>query len=63
MAYINSSSGVKNTNSAVNLYGYSFSLDDTKTVKSITFPVNTNVIVLALSEANAAWPVSARPRL
>jgi hypothetical protein len=58
MAYMNTSAGTSNTNSPVNLYGYAFSLDDTKTVQSVTFPNNTNVVVLALSLANAPWPVS-----
>jgi hypothetical protein len=32
-----------------NLYGYSFALDATKTVKSITTPRNSSVVVLAVS--------------
>jgi hypothetical protein len=58
MAYLDTSAGTNNTASPVNLYGYAFSLDDTKTVKSVILPDNTNVIVLALSLANAPWSVS-----
>jgi hypothetical protein len=59
MAYANTDSGAKNTSIApFNLYAYALSLDDTKTVKTLTLPNNTNVIVLALSEANAPWSVS-----
>jgi hypothetical protein len=58
MAYVNTSAGTKNANSPVNFYAYALSLDDTKTVKTLTLPNNTNVVILALSEANAPWSVS-----
>jgi len=31
-----------------NIYGYAFSIDSTKTVKSITLPKNRDVVILAL---------------
>jgi len=31
-----------------NLYGYAFSINSTKTVKSITLPKNRDVVILAL---------------
>ena len=34
-------------NHAVDLYGYSFAIDSTKTVKSLTLPASRNVVVLA----------------
>jgi len=61
MAYMNTSAGASNSASPVNLYGYAFSLDDTKTVQSITLPGNTNVVVLALCLANAPWSVPLAP--
>ncbi|HEV2434478.1 MAG TPA: putative Ig domain-containing protein, partial [Verrucomicrobiae bacterium] len=52
MAYRNSGSGTKDTGTPVDVYGYSFTLDQTKTVKSIKLPSDGNVIVLAMTLAN-----------
>jgi Pro-kumamolisin, activation domain/Bacterial Ig domain len=52
MAYRNSGSGTKDTGTPVDVYGYSFTLDQTKTVKSIKLPGDGNVIVLAMTLAN-----------
>jgi hypothetical protein len=38
-------------NRTFNLYGYSFTLNKAKTVKSITLPSNTNVVVLGIDLA------------
>jgi len=49
-------------NRAFNLYGYSFALDSTKTVKSIRLPTNRNVVVLAIDltpAGKAATPAAA----
>lgn len=48
MAYRDTSNGTKG-NSNFYLYGYSFALDKTKTVSSITLPNTTNVLVLAIT--------------
>ena len=40
------------------LYGYLFTLDETKTVKSFTLPHNDNVLVLAISLADEPAPAS-----
>jgi hypothetical protein len=56
MPYRNQSNGTKD-NRTFYLYGYSFTLNQTKTVKSITLPNNGNVIALALTLVNA--PASA----
>jgi len=48
MARRNSNLGLPN-NGPFYLYGYSFSLNNTKTVSSITLPNNTNVKVFALT--------------
>jgi hypothetical protein len=53
MAYNDSSTGAKNSGS-VYLYGYSFTLNSAKTLKSLTLPNNRNVIVLAVDVANPA---------
>ena len=52
MAYRNTGSGTKDTGTPVSVYGYSFTLNQTKTVKSITLPSDGNVIVLAMTLAN-----------
>ncbi len=56
MPYRNTSGGTEDQ-SSFNLYDYSFTLNQTKTVKSITLPVNANIKVLAMTLVNA--PVSA----
>jgi hypothetical protein len=48
MSYRNTASGTKD-NRAFCLYGYSFALDRSKTVSSITLPKNSNVVLLALT--------------
>jgi len=48
MAYRDSSSGGKDSRTFL-LYGYSFALNNTKTVSSITLPNNANVEVLAIT--------------
>ena len=58
MTYRNSGGGTKDLNTPVNVYGYSFTLDQTKTVKSITLPNNGNVVVLALTLATEPASVS-----
>lgn len=60
MGYRVSSNGTLDTNTAVNLYGYSLTLNQTKTVKSVTLPNNNNVEILAMDLANtaAAAPLS-----
>ena len=47
------------------LYGYSFAINSTKTVKSITLPNNRNVVVLAIdyTPAAAGPPPAASPTL
>ncbi len=55
MAYFDRSTGAK-ASTAVNLYAYSFSLNGTKTVKSITLPNNKNVIALAITLVPPAAP-------
>lgn len=55
MSYRNSSGSSQLLN--VMVYGYSFTLDQTKTLKSITLPNNSNAILLAAMLAND--PVSA----
>jgi subtilase family serine protease len=57
MPYRNNGGGSKDLYTAVNLYVYNFTLDQTKTVKSLTLPANGNVILLAVALANE--PVSA----
>ena len=58
MAYTDSSGGTENTAAPVNVYGYTLALNDSKTVQSVTLPSNANVVVLAMTLANAPRPVS-----
>lgn len=51
-AYRNYGGGSKDLNAGVNVYNYVLTLDQTKTVKSVTLPGNGNVIILALALAN-----------
>jgi hypothetical protein len=53
MPYRDTYSGAKD-NRVFNLYGYSFPLDQSKTVSSITLPANNNVAVLAITLVPAA---------
>ncbi len=65
MAYrLNSSGGLDNR--TFNLYGYSFSINPLKTVQSVSFPSNRNVVVLAATLTatplvTGATPVSLAP--
>ena len=52
MPYRNSGNGTKDTGTMVTLYNYTFTLDQTKTVKSLTLPVNGNVLILAATLVN-----------
>ncbi len=61
MAYRVSSNGTLDTNTAVNLYGYVLTLNQTKTVKSITLPNNNNVEILAMDLANTAASATLSP--
>lgn len=51
MAYRNASNGTKD-NRTFYLYGYSFAINGTKTVRSLTLPTNNNVVVLAYELSN-----------
>lgn len=51
-AYRDTGGGTKDLNTAVNMYGYSFTLNQTKTVRSITLPNNGNVLLFAMTLAN-----------
>jgi hypothetical protein len=57
-AYANTSGGTENTGTPANLYGYVLGLNDSKTVQSVTLPSNPNVVVLAVTLANAPTAVS-----
>jgi hypothetical protein len=57
MPYRDINNGTQDTATAVNLYGYSLTLNQTKTVKSITLPNNSDVEILAMAVANT--PASA----
>jgi hypothetical protein len=54
MPYRDDGSGVEYIGMSV--YGYTFPLDPTKTVRSIKLPSNGNVIVLAFTLANESFP-------
>lgn len=49
MPYRNQSDGQPDLTTPVSLYGYSFGLDTTKSVRSVTLPFNKNVIVLSMA--------------
>jgi hypothetical protein len=56
MPYLITPTGAK-LNHVVYVYGYTFSIDSAKTVKSITLPNNRNVVVLAIdASARGATP-------
>ena len=60
MAYRDTSTGTKD-NRTFYLYGYTFPIDGTKTVKSVTLPSNRNVVVVSYALSNpvvTATPVS-----
>ena len=58
MPYRNNGGGSKDIFTAVNLYNYNFTLDQTKTVKTLTLPNNNDVVILALALANDPVTVS-----
>jgi hypothetical protein len=51
-AYRDTSGGTKDTVTEAVIYGYSFGLDNTKSVESIKLPDNGNVLVFAMTLAN-----------
>ena len=57
MAYRNNGGGSEDVYTAVDLYGYSLTLNETKTVKSLRLPNNPDVVLLAVALADE--PVSA----
>jgi hypothetical protein len=57
MSYRNENNGASQA-LPVNLYGYVFTLNQTKTVKSIALPDNGNLIIAAMQLANDSTPVS-----
>jgi hypothetical protein len=57
MPYRNEGNGTSQAQ-PVNLYGYIFTLNQTKTVQSIALPNNGNLVVLAMQLANDSTPVS-----
>jgi hypothetical protein len=57
LEWTDTGAGASNPGAPVNLYGYQFPLDDSRTVQSVTLPNNSNVLVLAASVANAPTPV------
>lgn len=57
MSYRNQNTGAMQTK-LVCVDGYVLNLDPTKTVKNITLPVNSNLILLAMAVANDPAPVS-----
>ncbi len=56
MPYRNKSGG-GNQYASMSVYGYVFTLDQTRTIRSITFPNNANLVLLALAVANNPAPV------
>ncbi|PWU04035.1 MAG: peptidase S53 [Terriglobia bacterium] len=57
MTYRNNSDGTRDGRSFL-LYGYTFNLDSSKTVKSLTLPSNRNVVALAVSLTTGNAPAS-----
>lgn len=58
MSYRDNSNGTRDTRTVL-LYGYTFNLTSSKTVKTITLPANRNVVVLAITLSPAANTASA----
>lgn len=58
MAYRNVQQGAQETGTPVNLDGYSFNLNQAKTLKSITLPNNANIVIAAMVLANDPVTVS-----
>src|SRR5205823_14016729 len=57
-AYYNTGSGGRVTATEAALYGYQITIDNTKTVQSITLPNNRNVVVVAMSLSTSSTPVA-----
>jgi hypothetical protein len=57
LAYRDTSSGTEQSGTQY-LYGYSFAINNSKTVKSITLPNNRNVVVLAYALSNTSTSVA-----
>ena len=60
MAYRDNSDGTRDTR-PMTLYGYTFNLSNTKTVKSITLPNNRNVVVLSMNLSAATGSAFTNP--
>ncbi len=58
MPYRDNGGGSKDLNTTVNVFAYSLTLNQTKTVKSITLPNNAKVLILALAVVNEPASVS-----
>lgn len=60
MAYRDINNGTEDTVTHANLYGYSFGLNNTKTVRSLKLPYNSQVLIMAATLAND-FPLYAVP--
>lgn len=58
MPYRNSSGGTKDLNTSAAVYNYVLPVNQTKTVKTLTLPNNSDVVLLAATLANEPVPVS-----
>jgi hypothetical protein len=58
MAYRNKADGTTDNSQSIYLYAYSFALDPTRQVQSLTLPNNPNVVLLAATLTNAVWTAS-----
>jgi hypothetical protein len=58
MPYRNNGNGSKDLFTAINLYNYNLTLDQTKTVKTLTLPANGNVLLFGVTLANEPVAVS-----
>lgn len=58
LPYRNNGGGSKDLYTAVNLYNYNLTLDQTKTVKSVTLPSNGKVLIFGMTLANEPVAVS-----
>lgn len=61
MPYRNNGGGSKDIFTVVNLYNYNLTLDQTKTVKTLTLPNNNDVVILAVALANDPVTASLAP--
>jgi hypothetical protein len=60
MTYRDNSNGTRDVR-PMTLYGYTFTLSSSKTVKSITLPSNRNVVVLSITLGSATSSAEANP--